>query len=1083
MPENKRRIICDDTSSDDDFQSPKSKSKKLAKSSRLDSKEDEMRKAVPKKRAPRPSKRKIPTFEEGEACEELEQKPAPSPKRRKSIFASDLIDSDMGSSRGKIQLTFEESLKKCAEKNKSNAATKTTKTLRDFFSKSKVGDQSKKEVKKGVKVDDFFSSSSFHKTPTRKEAVSLVPETPQSFQDDDDGIRLSPSVDKKSLDPVSIWKSNLAATKIDNLASTGSPKTPSPQKSKLSGIKSDDECKTPSKKVSSANRKDKTRSHKPNGSQPSDDLKSPSKKIPHDSVAPSTPAHSKHIPEEQSATTPKRTQGGGRASFWQFQNRDGPQALGSRHIPQGASMCFNGKSFVITGVLECIERDDVQSLIERGGGRVTKAVSKKTTYLVVGRDPGNSKIDKATSLGTKQITENEFFELVDKGFGSSNVKKEDFPSLASSITISKERLMSSPSKISLDKEKIKKTKSPVMLTDKPVLPISQSTSNQEPSKPSLLTLGIQELWVEKYRPKFRKQLVGQNGPSSPANRLFNWLSSWQEDYTTGRKEKGYQSAPPWASGNSSDTGSWARAALLSGPPGIGKTSTASVVCTEVGLATIELNASDTRSKRSLKDEVSQALGMRSLAGCLTGSDARASALTSHVLIMDEVDGMAGNEDRGGMQELIGIIKTSKVPIICLCNDRQSPKVRSLANYCLDLRFHRPRIEQIKSAVLSIACREGVNIHTSTLNEIIAASNQDMRQVINSVQLWCMTGGSVTPPDSDITANAAVVHKDLHLSPFEVIRKVFAVNNEENKPMRFNESLDLFFQDYSIGPLFVQENYLNVRPLAANGKIQQTLDLMAVAASDIAQGDIVNRMIQSSGAWSLLPTQAVFSCLRPGRLLRGPLPGGPGGVLFPSWLGKASTQGKNARLLGELSQHMRLSTHGGATDPRSLLLDYLHPLAIRLSAPLKEGDVDNVLKCLDNYQLLREDMDNIMDLTTWQGRPGLMKTIDAKVKSALTRSYNKGSHLVPYATELIGEGKKKGRKKTEVFVDGEESEANQLLGDGSEESSAEDEAEIQKLAKVKPIGKPSSTDNGSTSKSSKAPKKARAAGGGRKKKET
>lgn len=42
--------------------------------------------------------------------------------------------------------------------------------------------------------------------------------------------------------------------------------------------------------------------------------------------------------------------------------------------------------------------------------------------------------------------------------------------------------------------------------------------------------------------------------------------------------------------------------------------------------------------------------------------------------MDEVDGMAGNEDRGGMQELIGIIKTSKVPIICLCNDRQSPKV-------------------------------------------------------------------------------------------------------------------------------------------------------------------------------------------------------------------------------------------------------------------------------------------------------------------------------------------------------------------------------------------------------------------------
>lgn len=42
-----------------------------------------------------------------------------------------------------------------------------------------------------------------------------------------------------------------------------------------------------------------------------------------------------------------------------------------------------------------------------------------------------------------------------------------------------------------------------------------------------------------------------------------------------------------------------------------------------------------------------------------------------------------------------MIKRTKVPIICICNDRQSPKIRSLANYCFDLRFQRPRVEQIK----------------------------------------------------------------------------------------------------------------------------------------------------------------------------------------------------------------------------------------------------------------------------------------------------------------------------------------------------------------------------------------------------
>lgn len=67
----------------------------------------------------------------------------------------------------------------------------------------------------------------------------------------------------------------------------------------------------------------------------------------------------------------------------------------------------------------------------------------------------------------------------------------------------------------------------------------------------------------------------------------------------------------------------------------------------------------------------------------------------HVLLMDEVDGMSGNEDRGGMQELIALIKKSMIPVICMCNDRYNQKIASLSNYCLDLRFTKPRMEQIR----------------------------------------------------------------------------------------------------------------------------------------------------------------------------------------------------------------------------------------------------------------------------------------------------------------------------------------------------------------------------------------------------
>ena len=47
------------------------------------------------------------------------------------------------------------------------------------------------------------------------------------------------------------------------------------------------------------------------------------------------------------------------------------------------------------------------------------------------------------------------------------------------------------------------------------------------------------------------------------------------------------------------------------------------------------------------------------------------------------------------QELIQLIKRTQIPIVCICNDRGHTKIRSLSNYCFDLRFQRPRVEQIK----------------------------------------------------------------------------------------------------------------------------------------------------------------------------------------------------------------------------------------------------------------------------------------------------------------------------------------------------------------------------------------------------
>jgi DNA ligase (NAD+) len=78
--------------------------------------------------------------------------------------------------------------------------------------------------------------------------------------------------------------------------------------------------------------------------------------------------------------------------------------------PQAAAGPFAGKTFVLTGTLPTLKREEATAKIEALGGKVSSSVSKKTDYVVAGEDAG-SKLDKAQQLGIKILDQAQFLKL------------------------------------------------------------------------------------------------------------------------------------------------------------------------------------------------------------------------------------------------------------------------------------------------------------------------------------------------------------------------------------------------------------------------------------------------------------------------------------------------------------------------------------------------------------------------------------------------------------------------------------------------------------------------------------------------
>jgi replication factor C subunit 1 len=674
-------------------------------------------------------------------------------------------------------------------------------------------------------------------------------------------------------------------------------------------------------------------------------------------------------------------------------SRADPPNKGAKPAPRGPSDCLEGVTFVITGILDSLERDQAEDYVKRHGGKVTGSVSGRTSYVLVGMDCGPSKIKKAKEHGTTLIDEDGLFAMVQMLADAAPEKPERKPTPADEAP--------SPNASAPPPAPPPTTTS----APPPTAAGGSGGSGGSNPKPAAAAADTQPLWVNKYKPSQPAQLIG-NGKNIADLRKF--LSTWNEIHVAGTH--------PLADAKGKDKPM--KAVLISGPPGIGKSSAATIIAKQLGFEVTEVNASDTRGKSS--SDVKDGVGGKASNAIREMVTNRAmsffgGAPKKMCLIMDEVDGMSGG-DRGGVQELITCIKLSKIPIICICNDKYNQKLKSLQNYTQDMPFSRPTKPQILNRMLKIAADEGISMSAAAMEALIETTNNDIRLIINQLQMRRLTKQSFEYDDIK-----GLSKKDVDMGPFTAVDKLCAPNADR---MSVNDRLNLVFQDSDIIPLFIQENYVHYRPYAAKDELHR-LQLVAKASACISEGDVMNKSVRAKQNWGLMPYANVISSVMPTSVLRGnrevfgSFPGERNFNRFPGWLGKNSTHGKNKRLLTELRSHCAA---GGAFkgDLESLRGEYVPLLKSLITRPLKTNQaggkekegIPEVMAVMDAYSLTRLDWEAVQDVSKFKGTGALFADpaagIPTAVKSAFTRECNSGSRVV-HSGILVQEAKK-GRKR-------------------------------------------------------------------------
>lgn len=316
-----------------------------------------------------------------------------------------------------------------------------------------------------------------------------------------------------------------------------------------------------------------------------------------------------------------------------------------------------------------------------------------------------------------------------------------------------------------------------------------------------------DLWVEKYRPKKYIDLLSEE---SINRSLLQWLKLWDKvvfnrevvkkvknvelnnfNKKTGRFELNGGWLKKKQSNLNTELDEYGipkqKIALLTGRPGVGKTTLANIIAKHAGYETREVNASDDRTVESFRHTLESCTQMQSVLNrdnrpnCIILDEIDGAPIRSVEFLIRFVNGQITEKSKKGNRKKILV----KRPIICICNDLYGANLRQLRQMAFVVNFQSIDNSRLAERLIHISSKEHVDTDLTTMLALAEKSEGDIRSCISVIQFYDNMNKPLTLLD---ILKSNIGQKDQHKTLFNVWSSIFQIQRPK-RMITHSESRD------------------------------------------------------------------------------------------------------------------------------------------------------------------------------------------------------------------------------------------------------------------------------------------------------